>query len=70
MQGDAIYSEFVTNFAYQFLTSTQVSAEPFREENEAESMGTLDCVFFVVDMISQCQHGLFQWDLLSLDLSR
>ncbi|BFU25758.1 hypothetical protein CL6EHI_c00136 [Entamoeba histolytica] len=71
MNGDAIYSEFVTEIGYQLLTSTKIKTEDNEKENKEEikEVSTMDCVIFLIDLISECQSSVFQWDSIELDLN-
>ncbi|GAB1222338.1 hypothetical protein ENUP19_0311G0033 [Entamoeba nuttalli] len=71
MNGDAIYSEFVTEIGYQLLTSTKIKTEENEKENKEEikEVSTMDCVIFLIDLISECQSSVFQWDSIELDLN-
>lgn len=69
--GDAIYSEFVTEIAYQMLTSTRITTEDevnTGEEEPFKEMSPLNCVFFLIDLIGECQSSVFQWDRIHLGL--
>ena len=73
MSGDAIYSEFITELGYQVLTSTKIKTE--KEENEEnkddfKEMSTMGCIFFLIDLIGECQSSVFQWDKFTLDLGK
>ncbi|KAL7713518.1 Uncharacterized protein QTN25_008899 [Entamoeba marina] len=57
MSGDAIYGEFLTEFAYQALTSTTITTNDDTDdiEEDFEEVGAMGCVFFIIDLIGQCQ---------------
>ena len=73
MSGDAIYSEFITEIGYQVLTSTKIKT--VKEENtgnkdDFKEMSTMGCISFMIDLISECQSSVFQWDSFTFDLGK
>ena len=73
MSGDAIYSEFITEIGYQLLTSTKIKTVKEEDEGEKDDfkeMSTMGCIFFLIDLISECQSSVFQWDNITFDLGK
>ena len=77
---EVVYGDFVAEIAYQVLTSTNITTkeddmpEPDADSHEQSSgqdteevpeIGTLDCLFLLIDLIGQCQTGVFQWGRMS-----
>ena len=70
--GDAIYSEFLTEIGYQLVTSTKIVTEQNEQKEDKddfEEMSTIGCVRFLIDLISEFQSSVFQWESVNLNLT-